>query len=243
MEQMKKEPHAVRPFFCPADDDAKQVLYIEENCTFPFFSGFSLERKQQSVRSMHQVISQIRPGARILEVSRRSEKKIGEDLSAFNLHYYTLDGKWIPVENIFQSSKVFDKGGPYLDLLTVSPKDAKTDIRIKDPSAKLVSFRFAGDDWPLVPVSFFYDYIYLTALWQNPNLGNALLEFDAFTDIEFNPKKSLNCQARSVAIFVALTRRGLLQKYIKNPYEFISVIYPQTLAAPKSTFGQQTIFG
>lgn len=241
MTEIRKEAHAVRPYFCPADDRAERDLFIEANCEFPFYSGFSLERKRMSVRAMHRVISTIRPGSRILEVSRRSESPLGESLSAFNLHYFTQDEKWIPVENIFQASKVFEKGGPYLDLLSVSPKDAKTDNRIKDPTAKLVSFRFAGDEWPLIPVSFFYDYIYITALWQNPNLGNALMQFDAFTDIEFNPKKSLNCQARSVAIFVSLARRGLLLDYIKNPYDFASVIYPKDGSGSNLSFGQQSL--
>jgi len=34
--------------------------------------------------------------------------------------------------------------------------------------------------------------------------------YDTFTDIEFNPKRSFNCQARSCALFVALARKGLL---------------------------------
>ena len=34
-----------------------------------------------------------------------------------------------------------------------------------------------------------------------------LNEFDAFTDIEFNPKRSFNCQAKSCALFVFNTVR------------------------------------
>ena len=36
------------------------------------------------------------------------------------------------------------------------------------------------------------------------------MAYDAFTDIEFNPDKSLNCQARAAAMFVALNREGLI---------------------------------
>ncbi len=44
-------------------------------------------------------------------------------------------------------------------------------------------------------------------LRQSPELGAACMEFNAFTDIEFNPKRSLNCQAAAVALFVAMERR------------------------------------
>ena len=37
------------------------------------------------------------------------------------------------------------------------------------------------------------------------------MEFDAFTDIEFNPNKSLNCQARAAALFVAMKKLGRLE--------------------------------
>ncbi len=39
----------------------------------------------------------------------------------------------------------------------------------------------------------------------NLNLGN----YEWFTDIEFNPKKSINCQARSVAIYKLLQTRSM----------------------------------
>ena len=47
-----------------------------------------------------------------------------------------------------------------------------------------------------------------------------LIQYEAFTDIEFNPQKSINCQAYSVAMFVALSKRNLLDK-IRDPNEFL----------------------
>ena len=32
-----------------------------------------------------------------------------------------IDEKFVSLENVFQSSKVFENGGPYVDLLNVSP--------------------------------------------------------------------------------------------------------------------------
>jgi hypothetical protein len=45
-----------------------------------------------------------------------------------------------------------------------------------------------------------------------------------FTDIEFNPERSLNCQARSFATFVALEKRGILDETIHSFDRFRSLL-------------------
>jgi hypothetical protein len=52
----------------------------------------------------------------------------------------------------------------------------------------------------------------------------ALFAVDAFTDIEFNPGKSINCQARSCAVHMALTRNGTLADALTDPGAFIEVL-------------------
>lgn len=65
--------------------------------------------------------------AKPLEISTKSEEPLGRKLSAFHLtlNHYAL-------ENVFQSAKVFENGGPYLDLLNVAPREAKHDERLKN---------------------------------------------------------------------------------------------------------------
>ena len=46
------------------------------------------------------------------------------------------------------------------------------------------------------------------------------MNYDAFTDIEFNPKKSYNCQAYSAALFKAANHRGFNLEEIKDPKKF-----------------------
>ena len=41
------------------------------------------------------------------------------------------------------------------------------------------------------------------------NVFQAAKQYEWFTDIEFNPQKSINCQARAVAIYVALQKTAL----------------------------------
>ena len=136
----------------------------------------------------------------------------GVKLSAFNLMKYVPSiGKSIPVECVFQGGKVFAAGGPYTDLYDGSARDAKRDPRLKE-SGGLRSFYYEGQMVPLSPTTAFYDWLYINALLENPDLAQKLLEYDAFTDIEFNPDKSVNCQARTAAMFVALSRLGLVEQ-------------------------------
>ena len=87
--------------------------------------------------------------------------------------------------------------------MLVTPKEAKKDERIRN-SGKIVIFCLDGEEWPLEPKTLFYDYIYIKALVQNYGLDLDLSKYDWFTDIEFNPRKSINCQARSVTIYKLL---------------------------------------
>ncbi|MDU2710620.1 MAG: hypothetical protein E7C34_02355 [Veillonella sp.] len=57
------------------------------------------------------------------------------------------------------------------------------------------------------------------------DLGDKLIEFDVFTDIEFNPKKSLNCQAEAVAIYVSLRKQEMINMALKDKENFRKVVY------------------
>ena len=171
---------------------------------------------------MHEGFRRRYPDADLLEISSKSPLETGIRLSAFNLKKYVPElGKSIPVENVYQAGKVFANGGQYTDLMLVSPKEAKRDERLKN-SGKLVSFRFNGQDFPIFPESLFYDYIYLNALLENQALSDELIKFGGFTDIEFNPQKSISTQAKSAAVYVSLSNIGLLDK-IKDCDDFRSL--------------------
>ena len=155
-------------------------------------------------------------GKKPLEISTKSPVPLGVKMSAFNLK---LDG--ITLECVFQSSKVFEHGGPYTDLLEKSPKDAKRDERLRS-SGELTGFRYQGMDWALRPTTAFYDYIYYQAIRQTLSEEELkeLIEYDAFTDIEFNDRKSRNTQARSAALVCTVYRmNGKLPEM--TPEEFL----------------------
>lgn len=177
---------ASRPGFYILNDQV-----TNKNATFEWAGGFAVSQKKKNVSRLHSAL-----GKPCLEVSTKSDIPLGIKLSAFTLKLngYTL-------ENIFQSSKVFENGGPYLDLLTVSPKDAKRDPRLKN-SGNLKGFEFNNYFWTLVPKTCFYDYIYCKAVRNCIDLNELkqICDYTFFTDIEFNPSKSINTQARSIAI-------------------------------------------
>lgn len=209
---------AIRPVYVPGVVGNSLVIPIE--IEFQWFSGFSITQKQKSIQSLHAAAAQ-RNIAKVLEISSKSPNDLGAKLSAFNLKFPLNDGRRISVENVFQSSKVFENSGPYLDLLEVSPKEAKTDPRLRS-SGNLCSFSLEGFDWPLQPVTAFYDWLYLSALKNASDLSSPLIEFDGFSDIEFNPHRSLNGQAASAALFVALVKRGEFVAVMQSQQSFIN---------------------
>ena len=54
-------------------------------------------------------------------------------------------------------------------------------------------FSFLGSDWGLEPQSAFYDWLYINALLSRQDLAEQVTDYSAFTDIEFNPERSINC--------------------------------------------------
>ncbi|TOQ51820.1 hypothetical protein CGG93_25310, partial [Vibrio parahaemolyticus] len=90
-------------------------------------------------------------------------------------------------------------GGPFKDLFGFDSLAAKKDLRLKQ-SGNLVSFEFFGMEFPLVPRTYFYDWLYINALMQHSELTDQIMDFDGYSDIEFNPKKSINCQAHAIAL-------------------------------------------
>ncbi len=208
----------IRPVYIPGLNGSQLVIPI--NIEFQWFPGFSISQKQKSIAALHASAVK-RSVPRVLEISSKSPDKLGIQLSAFNLQFSMQDGRHFSIENVFQSSKIFENGGRYSDLLEVSAKEAKTDPRLRS-SGQLCGFCLEDTDWPLQPVTAFYDWLYLTALKSAPDLASQLLEYDGFSDIEFNPNRSRNCQATSAALFVSLVKRGEFATVMQSQQSFLT---------------------
>lgn len=210
---------ARRPIFIPVSAGS----FVEERMVdFTWHAGFAVSQQQKSIRSLHAAADKLGI-APMLDISSKSMEELGVQLSAFNLMLKGKNGNTLSVECAFQGSKVFERGGPYTDLYKRTSREAKTDERIKSSGA-LIGFNFMDEEWPLQPITAFYDWLYLSALEQNSEFSKQLLRYQAFSDIAFNPEKSWNCQARSAALYVALQQRELLNEALSDQEAFISMV-------------------
>jgi len=215
---------AKRPIFIASEDS--EFLFLEKNIEFEWFAGFSLSQKQKSIKSLHESAREI-GYEKILEVSTKSENQLGNKLSAFNLSFPMKNGSLVYLESAFQGSKKFENGGPYEDLYSMKPSEVKKDKRISKENI-IIGFTFENSEWNSEPKTAFYDWLYINAVNKNIQNGDdsyqKILEYNAFTDIEFNPEKSLNCQARSCALFVSLYKQNLLNIALESKESFLDIL-------------------
>lgn len=199
---------AKRPVFISSNQGANLVEIV--NIEFEWFPGMAISQKKKSIKSLHSELHKIRD-VKILEISSKSQEKLGVSMSAFNLGYLSPSGNFYSVESLFQGSKKFQSIGPFKNLYNMKSADARKYIKnLSVKSGNLVSFVYKEEEWELNPKTAFYDWLYMNMLVLNNQYHTNLLKYQAFTDIEFNPSKSINCQAFSAALFVSLHHRGLL---------------------------------
>lgn len=204
-------------------------------------AGFAPSQKKKNVVELHQAAA--RAGySPVLEVSTKSEEKVGQRLSAFNLKVHSAMLGTMPLEKAFQGSKVFERGGPYTDLYSVEDvRDAKRDTRLKE-SGPLTGFEFENFWFPLEPKTAFYDWLYITSLYEHRDwLRRHILKYAGFTDIEFNPERSINCQARSCALLVTLLKNDWIDEAISSPGAFIKLLESRNYR-PDHTHRAQAMF-
>ncbi len=206
---------ASRPIFIAEPDGPTLVRKV--NIEFTWFPGMYPASRKKSMHSLHEAARKDSCRKQILEVSRMSEEDLGQNLSAFKLKVDVSNRcRKVPLECVFQASKVFEKGGPFEDLLDKNPVGAKRDLRLQE-SGPLIRFYYEDKEWDKDPKTFFYNWIYMKALHQHGDLASKVKDYEIFTDISFNPKKSYNCQAEAVARYVALTRRNEIDEMLNFP--------------------------
>jgi len=180
--------------------------------------------------------------SKVLEVSTRSNVRLGRALSAFNLQY-----KGTRLECFYQASKVYEKklsGGETEVVLAeyeISPYKAK----LRANSYKKLYGNHIGylvtdvlrqgeSKVPLNPPFYLYDVMYAQALFSNlftllktsdadmrvdkiNTFFIKLNKYEGFTDMYQSKSATGNCQARSLALVCALHKYGLLEGFIANP--------------------------
>ncbi len=206
-----------RPVFMPrvnSDNLVKTDLVRVERHV-----GFASRQKKKSINDLHHLIRKKYGFNHVLELSSKSGNKLSFLLSPLSLKLTDENnGAQHSVENLFHASKVFEHGGPFTDLLDVPPRHAKKDERLQT-SGQLIGYNDFGMEWQVEPLTMFYDWLYVNALKQNTQLHAEVMQYQAFTDIEFNPTKSIHSSAYALALFVALNKRELLDN-VEDPIAF-----------------------
>jgi type I restriction enzyme M protein len=208
----------------------KENKVYEKEYRFNFYGGFALSEKQKTILAFHTEIE--KDGiTNILEISSKSKNPIGKSLSAFNLKL-SINKKSYTIESIYQSSKVFQNSIQFTQVLEIPPFDAKKFVKEEVQKQHLIlnKFQCFGYDFPINPPSLFYDFIYVSALNQNPEITKELINFTCFTDVEFNHKKQVASQARSCAIYCYLHQNKLLDKALNN-IDFFKEIYSKVIVS------------
>ncbi len=211
---------AERPIFVPSPESAELVR--EVFLPLRWHPGFAAAQKEKNIKALHEAAAAA-GYKNILEVSTKSDRQRGQHLSAFYLRVKNERLGEMPLECAFQGSKVFERGGPFTDLYCVEPRVAKRDPRLRESGA-LVAFKFDGFEWPLEPKTAFYDWLYIGSVFPYRDWAVKLFAYGGFSDIEFNPFRSINCQARSLALFLSLLRRGVLERAVQSPRDFLRVL-------------------
>ncbi len=213
---------AKRPVFMPKNEGPR--LIETRYLAFTWASGFSVEQKKKNIKELHQEAK--REGiATLLEISTKSEQWIGRRLSAFNLKY-KIDGKELPLESVYQGCKVYERGGPFTEVFCMKPRDAKRYVWNKS-CGELKEFKLNERSYPLLPRNAFYDWLYMLSLCQlSDGLKEKIREmsYAAYTDIEFNPNKQVNCQARAFAEYKSLLDRDQSDDGIKKFKTFVDIL-------------------
>lgn len=190
-------------------------FFEEIRVQFDYFPGFALSQKRKSQIALHQNFLRAYPQERVLEVSSASLYSLGAALSAMNLKKRTKQGI-TSVESVFQSSRIYGENGeigPFPEWLFLPGRACKKAVKERSMGLPCTRYRFDGLDFgaPGHCVSLFYNYLYLNALCEQENRdaaeGLRASACTAFTDLATN---SLNCQARSCAIYVSLVKNGLI---------------------------------
>lgn len=218
----------------------KNKDFVKESFEFEWFPGFSISQKQKSSQALKESFLAKNPDVNTLEVSSASTVPLGQDLSAFNLEVKTSGGRYT-VEQVFQAAKYFEVAGSQERLLQLPSREAKKEIGKIQKKDTLKKFSIFEKDFPLQPQTFFYNWIYLYALNQNEKLAKEIMKYQAFTDIQFNPQKQINCQAEACSIFVSLKSKGLLKEALDSKQNFLKYIYNiETTVEKQKTISDET---
>ena len=82
-------------------------------------------------------------------------------------------------------------------------------------------YRYGKNVWPSQPSESFFTWLYINGLMQQDVLIQKLPQYDGFTDIYFNPKKTNNCQPRAAEQAVSMYKTGQLETIMNTRRSYV----------------------
>ncbi len=220
---------ASRPVFVPT---SQSPFVSTQNIEFEWVKGMVKAQVRKRALSLHSFAAN-HGLENLLEISTASNTEFGVSLSAFNLQVtINLGSEEQPnlhtnsVEAFYQSAKVglnsqHQKVGPHPEWLTLGSSE-KVKAAIKATNISEINlFKYGENVWPAQPIESFFTWLYIQGLMQKEGTLEQLAKFNGFTDIYFNPKKTINCQARASAMAVSLFNSGQLETVMKTRKSFL----------------------
>lgn len=196
---------AVRKVYLPL---AEYPYAKEVSVTFPWSNG----SKHQNIQAVLDTFHDVYPDVPALEVSLASSQPEGIGAAAMKLPFHLAGSdQTVPVGIVYEAAKVFENGGPYVELLQCSRQKVQKDARLQK-SGKCVGYRLEDAEFPAEPHPYaFFNWLYGCALRQNPEKADGVLKFGAFADLELgSSKKDRNSPARAAAVYAGLAAAGKL---------------------------------
>jgi len=93
---------AEKPLFVPVSVGPK--LVNEVYFSIVWHSGFAPSQKKKNIKALHEAAGQAGYSP-LLEISTKSDEKVGQRLSAFRLKVHSKDAGEIPLESAFKEAK------------------------------------------------------------------------------------------------------------------------------------------
>lgn len=193
---------------------SKMIYYTQDGICHGFYARYQvcmddvdeLERQRREVDSLHERFKYYRPDFKMLEISSISREPLGVAVSAANLR----DPRGNLTEAVYLGSRVYEQG--QLEHLYHASSTVEA-MRITKASEHNMfsSYNWYGKAVPTNPLTLMKYWIWCDAVYNQKDLMNQIVEYDAFTNYFCNTSKDyFGTYPEAAALFVTLYRNGIL---------------------------------
>lgn len=195
----------------------KDAPYYYEHCIE--VSGNKKEDSTETrVGQLHAAFKHLVEDKKVMEFSSKSDNKSVKKLLPGKL-VKLVDGQKVTVNNIFKTAERVTADGSSAGGIAVNVVNKTVVEEGSRKAPKAIGYKYDGHIFSSRPRQMFYNYLYINALLEHPDMMAELAEYDAFSDSLVASNSGNPVPAQAVAIYVSLARLGLLEK-ARDPEEF-----------------------